>query len=112
MNMSDLPLSRCAVSATGIESGDYFAVDVLGHAMVYRCRTYAHGVVFDDRQEPTPFRATECYYVQGADINIHKLQHQCALDRNKALGIKGEDRTYEQIRTQELAVKYSKKKKN
>lgn len=112
MKMSDLPLSPCAVSATGIESGDYFAVDELGHAMIYRCRTYAHGVVFDDREEPKPFRTTECYYVQiNTDVNIHKLQHQCKLDRNKALGIKGEDRSYEQVKSEELATKYKKNKR-
>ena len=113
MQMSDLPLARCAVSGTGIESGDYFAVDIMGHAMIYRCRTYAHGVVFDDREEPVPFGTTECYYVQiGTDVNIRKLQHQCILDRNRALGIKGNDKSYEQIKSEELAVRYGKKRKN
>ena len=111
--MTDLPLSPCAVSATGIESGDYFAVDHLGHAMIYRCRTYAHGVVFDDREEPKPFRTTECFAVlTGADINVLKLQHQCMLDRNKALGIKVNEESYETMKSKELANKYDKKKKN
>ncbi len=112
MLMSDLPLSPCAVSVTGIESGDYFAVDVLGYAMIYHCRTYAHGVVFDDREEPKPFRTTECYCLRtDMDVNIHKLQHQCIADRNKALGIKGNDKSYEQIKSEELVVKYNKNKR-
>lgn len=113
MKMTDLPLSPCAVSATGIESGDYFAIDHLGHAMIYRCRTYAHGVVFDDREEPKPFRTTECFAIlTDADINVLKLQHQCTIDRNKALGIKGNTESYETKVSKELESKYSKKKKN
>lgn len=81
--------------------------------MIYRCRTYAHGVVFDDREEPKPFRTNECFAVlTDADINVLKLQHQCIIDRNKALGIKGSDESYEVMKSKELANKYDKKKKN
>lgn len=113
MKMSDLPLSPCAVSATGIESGDYFAVDHLGHAMIYQCRTYAHGYVFDDREEPKPFKTHECYALRtDPSINPIKLQHQCTINRNKALGIKATPESYEAVVAKDLMGKYNKKKKN
>lgn len=113
MKMLDLPLMPEPVNITGILSGDYFAVDHMGYAMIYRCRTYAHGVLFDDRQEPKPFRVRECYALQmDRGANIPKLQHQCMLDRNKALGIKVDDESYETVKSKELETKYSKKKKN
>lgn len=113
MLMSDLKLSPASVAATGIEPGDYFATDVGGFAMIYRCRTLAHGVLFDDREEPMPFRTDKCYVVlQDETTSIPKQQHQCVLDRNKALGIKGDGKGYEQVKSEELVAKYSKKKKN
>lgn len=113
MKMSDLPLMTDPVSITGILSGDYFAVDDMGYAVIYQCRTYAHGVIFDDRKEPKPFRIKECYALQmDTGVNVPKLQHQCMLDRNKALGIVQENKSYESVKSEELASKYSKKKKN
>jgi hypothetical protein len=113
MIMSDLPISPSPVSVTGIERGEYFAVDVLGHAMIYLCRTCAHGVVFDDRQEPKPFRATECYCIRReAYSNIEKLKYQCITDRNNALGIKEKHKTYVEDRLEKLAIKYNKDKRN
>lgn len=112
MLMSDLKLSPASVAATGIESGDYFATDVGGFAMIYRCRTLAHGVLFDDREEPMPFRTNECYTVlQSEDSTITRQQHQCVLDRNKALGIKGDNKGYVEVKSEELVAKYSKKKR-
>jgi len=82
-------------------------------AMIYRCRTHAHGVLFDDREEPKPFKAQECYaLLSNTDANIQKLQHQCIVDRNKALGLKNNNKNYEEIKSEELVAKYSKKKKN
>lgn len=113
MKLSQLKLSPVNVGVSGIEQGDYFATDILGFAMVFRCRTYAHGVLFDDRQEPHPFRAQECFVVlDDIDTNIQKLQHQCMVDRNRALGIKAETKEYVEVKTQELVAKYKKNKRN
>ena len=113
MKLSQLKLSPVNVSVSGIEQGDYFATDILGFAMVFRCRTYAHGVLFDDRQEPHPFRAQECFAVlDDIDTNIQKLQHQCMVDRNRALGIKAETKEYVEVKSQELVAKYKKNKRN
>ena len=113
MKLSQLKLSPVNVGVSGIEQGDYFATDILGFAMVFRCRTYAHGVLFDDRQEPHPFRAQECYVVlDDIDTNIQKLQHQCMVDRNRALGIKAETKEYVEVKSQELVAKYKKNKRN
>ncbi len=113
MKLSQLKLSPVNVSVSGIEQGDYFATDILGFAMVFRCRTYAHGVLFDDRQEPHPFRAQECFVVlDDIDTNIQKLQHQCMVDRNRALGIKAETKEYVEVKSQELVAKYKKNKRN
>lgn len=112
MKMNELPLAPIAVSVSGIDSGDYFAIESQGMAMIYRCRTHAHGVLFDDREEPKPFKAQECYaLLSNTDANIQKLQHQCIVDRNKVLGVKNGDKNYEQIRSQELVDKYAKNKK-
>ena len=111
--MSELPLAPISVSVSGIDSGDYFAIESQGVAMIYRCRTHAHGVLFDDREEPKPFKAQECYaLLSNTDANIQKLQHQCIVDRNKALGLKNNNKNYEEIKSEELVAKYSKKKKN
>ena len=113
MKLSQLKLSPVNVGVSGIEQGDYFATDILGFAMVFRCRTYAHGVLFDDRQEPHPFRAQECYVVlDDIDTSIQKLQHQCMVDRNRALGIKAETKEYVEVKSQELVAKYKKNKRN
>lgn len=113
MKLSQLKLSPVNVGVSGIEQGDYFATDILGFAMVFRCRTYAHGVLFDDRQEPHPFRAQECFVVlDDIDTNIQKLQHQCMVDRNRALGIKAETKEYVEVKSQELVAKYKKNKRN
>ena len=113
MKMNELPLAPIAVSVSGIDSGDYFAIESQGVAMIYRCRTHAHGVLFDDREEPKPFKAQECYaLLSNTDANIQKLQHQCIVDRNKALGLKNNNKNYEEIKSEELVAKYSKKKKN
>jgi len=70
-------------------------------------------VLFDDREEPKPFKAQECYaLLSNTDANIQKLQHQCIVDRNKALGLKNNNKNYEEIKSEELVAKYSKKKKN
>lgn len=113
MKLSQLKLSPVNVAVSGIEQGDYFATDVLGFAMVFRCRTYAHGVLFDDREEPHPFRANECFVVlDDINTNIQKLQHQCTIDRNRALGIKAETKEYVEVKSQELVAKYKKNKRN
>ena len=113
MKFSQLKLSPVNVAVSGIEQGDYFATDVLGFAMVFRCRTYAHGVLFDDREEPHPFRANECFVVlDDINTNIQKLQHQCTIDRNRALGIKAETKEYVEVKSQELVAKYKKNKRN
>lgn len=113
MKLSQLKLSPVNVGVSGIEQGDYFATDILGFAMVFRCRTYAHGVLFDDRQEPHPFRPDECFVVlDDIDTNIQKLQHQCMVDRNRALGIKAETKEYVEVKSQELVAKYKKNKRN
>lgn len=113
MKLSQLKLSPVNVGVSGIEQGDYFATDILGFAMVFRCRTYAHGVLFDDRQEPYPFRPDECYVIlDDPFINVVKLQHQCMVDRNRALGIKAETKEYVEVKSQELVAKYKKNKRN
>lgn len=113
MRMHQLKLAPVSVSVTGIEANQYFAIDVQGFAMIYKCRTHAHGVLFDDREEPMPFKAEECYTVlNDPSITIQKLQYQCTMDRNKALGLKNNNKNYEEVKSEELVAKYSKKKKN
>ena len=110
MKLSQLKLSPVNVGVSGIEQGDYFATDILGFAMIFRCRTYAHGVLFDDRQEPHPFRAQECFVVlDDVSNSIPKLQHQCVIERNKALGIKAETKEYVDVKIEELVNKHNKK---
>jgi len=113
MKLSQLKLSPVNISVSGIEQGEYFATDILGFAMVFRCRTYAHGVIFDDREEPCPFRPQECFVVlDDPSTSIPKLQHQCVIDRNKALGIKAETKEYVEVKSQELVAKYKRNKRN
>jgi hypothetical protein len=98
MHLHQLKLAPASIAVTGIESGEYFATNIGGFALIYRCRTLAHGVLFDDREEPVPFRPQECYTVLiDPEVNIQKLQHQCIVDRNKVIGSKVIQKNYEDL---------------
>lgn len=112
MHLHQLKLAPASIAVTGIESGEYFATNIGGFALIYRCRTLAHGVLFDDREEPVPFRPQECYtLLVDPEVNIQKLQHQCIVDRNKVMGSKVIQKNYEDIKSEELVAKYAKRKR-
>ncbi len=110
MKMSELSLAPASVAVTGIESGDYFAVDVLGFAMIHCCRAYVHGVIFDESQEPSPFRPKESFVVLSDNNNMIKLQHQCLVDKNKSMGLKPPEMLNDKAKANELVAKYAKRK--
>ena len=110
MRMHELKLNKDPVSVTGISPGEYFAMDMLGNAIVLKCRAWVHGALFCDSEETTYYNPHKCFVVlKDPAINIDKVIHQCKIDRDKAAGINNTS-TYIDKKCTELQNKYSKKK--
>jgi hypothetical protein len=110
MRMDQLKLAPASVDVTGIEPGDYFAVDVLGMATMHCCRTIVHGVVFDESEEPSPYRPYECFVVLPENGNLPKLQQQCEMEYCK-MHNKPYNKPTVPSKTELLVDKYAKKKR-